>query len=125
MDKERRIGKIGDINWLTAFSPQGFEHIKGVYDGQFLEIDTKDLAKGMINVLRTYKGLNYNSFNISVFVPPLNQEEGFATVVDMVTRSNLDKYYWSDVSAITKLQDEPLTNRKPEKIVTDYKERFD
>ncbi|MFW6196985.1 MAG: hypothetical protein ACOC5D_06605 [Thermoplasmatota archaeon] len=124
-DNERRIGKIGDIDWFSAFSPQGFEHIKGIYYGEFLEIDAEDLAKGMINVLRTYKDLNYNSFNISVFVPPLNQEEGFATVVDMVTRSNLDRFYWSDVSAINKLQDEPLTNRKPEKIISDYKKRFD
>lgn len=124
-DRERKIGSTGSVYWLSAFSPQGFEHIKGIYDGGFFEIDTKDLAKGMINVLRTYKDLNYNSFNISVFVPPLNQEEGFATVVDMVTRSNLDRFYWSDVSAITKLQDEPLANRKPEKIITDYKERFD
>ncbi len=124
-DEERRIGKTGDIDWLAAFSPQGFEHVKGIYDGSFDEIDTDDLSKGIVNVLRTYKNLNYNSFNFSIFIPPLNQEEGYATVIDLVARSNLDKFYWSDVSAISKLQDEPLVNRKPEDMIYDYKRGFD
>ncbi len=124
-DENRRIGKTGDIDWLAAFSPQGFEHVKGIYGGAFGEIDTDDLSKGIVNVLRTYNDLNYNSFNISIFIPPLCQEEGYATVIDLVTRSNLDKFYWSDVSAISKLQDEPLVDRKPEDIIYDYKRGFD
>mgnify|MGYP006284685077 CR=1 FL=1 len=123
-DDQRKIGYTGDIDWLAAFSPQGFEHVKGVFDGDFVDIDTEHLSKGIVNVLRKYKEMNYNSFNISIFVSPIGQEEKYATVLDMVTRSNLDRFYWSDVSALTKLQDEPLTNRKPEDIVEDYKDRF-
>ena len=124
-DDQRRIGNTGDIDWLAAFSPQGFEHVKGVFDGDFLEIDTQDISKGIVNILETYKELNFNSFNISIFIPPLDYEKGFATVIDMVTRSNLDKFYWSDVSSIGKLQDEPLTNRRPEELVSDYQDKFD
>lgn len=42
----------------------------------------------------------------------------------IVARSNLDKFYWCDVSAISKLLDEAYSNKKPEDVAKYMKKFF-
>lgn len=124
---DRFIGETGTFAWLSPFAPRGFEHVKGISKRNFIDFersDLEDLSKGITNVLSAYQDLGYNSFNFSIFIPPFDDPQGFSTVIDMVTRSNLDKFYWCEVFAITKLIDEVYTNKTPEEVASDMREYF-
>ncbi len=113
----RFIGERGETSWMTAFAPRGFEHVKGIVSKDFLELESEAItrvADGIVNTLGYYKKEGYNSFNLAMMTPPLGSSNSFATVIDLVTRSNLDKFYWCDVSSLSKLQDEPLIDKRPE-----------
>ncbi len=124
---ERWVGETGGLNWVTAYAPRGFEHVKGITLKHFIEFDDqmlRDLSQGIVKVLKGYNDLDRNSFNFSIFIPPLNVKERFATVIDMITRSNLDRFYRADDFAMPKLMDEPYCNRKPEELAEKMKSRF-
>ncbi|MBS3815981.1 MAG: hypothetical protein KGY76_00260 [Candidatus Thermoplasmatota archaeon] len=127
-DGERYIGKTGSWDWLSAHAPRGFEHVKGINLKDFMDLngeDIKDLSSCIVKVLKAYHDMDYNSFNLSVFIPPLGSDKDrFATVIDMVTRSNLDRFYWSDVFAMPKLMDEPYSNKKPEEVAKSVRKSF-
>jgi len=126
-DGKRWVGKTGDLNWITAYAPRGFEHVKGITLEHFIEFDDqrlKDLSQGIIEVLKGYNDLDRNTFNFSIFIPPLNGKERFATVIDMITRTNLDRFYRADDFAMPKLMDEPYCNRTPEDLAEKMKSRF-
>lgn len=124
---DRFIGKTGPFKWISAFAPRGFEHVKGISETKFIEYgknDLKELGKGITNVLKAYNDMGYNSFNFSIFMSPSSESDCFATVIDMLTRSNLDKFYWCDVFAITKLNDEAYSNKTPEEIAENISSYF-
>ncbi len=123
----RSIGDRGETFWMTAFAPRGFEHVKGIILEDLLDIRAKTISKiaeGIINTLEYYKKEGYNSFNFAMTTHPLKGSAPFATVIDMVTRSNLDKFYWCDVSSLSKLQDEALIDRRPERTAEDVRSSF-
>ncbi len=115
---ERYLGKTGVMEWIAPFAPRGLEHIQGIALEDFMTFERKDLknlSAGIVNTLRYYSGMGLNSFNISIM--PLFGERGIdATVVDIVARSNFDKYYWCDVFALTKLLEEPYSHKYPKEI---------
>lgn len=123
----RFIGETGSFAWISPFAPRGFEHVKGISKRNFINFersDLEDLSKGITNVLTAYQDLGYNSFNFSIFIPPFDDTQGFSTVIDIVTRSNLDKFYWCEVFAITKLIDEAYTNKTPEEVARNVRKYF-
>ena len=131
IEKERNgrryLGKTGDVEWLTAFSPRGFAHVTGLLNGDFVhsgEKELEDISEGIIRVLKAYAEMNYNSFNFSIFLPPVREPEGFFTVIDVVARSNLDKYYWNDCFFLSKLHDEGFSNLKPEEVAEKIRKWF-
>ncbi len=118
-DGERYVGKTGDVEWIASFSPRGFVHITGMSEGDFINSDERELegiSEGIVRILRAYAEMKFNSFNFSIFLPPIQHREGFYTVIDVVARSNLDKYYWNDCFFLPKLHDEGFSNLKPEEV---------
>ncbi|MFP3872566.1 MAG: hypothetical protein ACLFVL_06775 [Candidatus Aenigmatarchaeota archaeon] len=127
-DGERYIGKIGRSEWKTPFAPRGLEHVQGISLKDLRSMRRKDLqniSSGIVNTLEYYAEEGLNSFNLSIILPPDGDTEKFATVVDIVARSNFDRYYWCDVFALNKLLDEPYSNRYPEEITKDVKPFFE
>ncbi len=121
---KRFIGKVGEIEWVSAFAPRGFNHVKGINTKSFLDFDDEgisDLSKGITKVLKAYSEMECNSFNFSFFIPAFAEKRKFATVIDMITRTNLDKFYRTDDFAMPKLLDEPYCNRKPEELAKKVK----
>lgn len=124
---ERYIGETGDWSWITPFAPRGLEHIQGIHTGDFLGFPDEDicaLAEGIVKVLRTYHEVDHNSFNLSIFLPPGGETDRTAAVIDLVARSNLDRFYWCDVFAMGKLMDEAYSNRRPEEVAADARRNF-
>ncbi len=126
-DSERYIKNVGRSVWKTPFAPGGLEHIRGISlkDLRSLEKeDMKSFSSGIVSTLKYYADQSLNSFNLSISLPPDEDKKKFATVVDIVARSNLDKYYWCDVFALSKLLDESYSNKPPEKIAREAKPFF-
>jgi len=124
---ERYIGRTGEMEWITPFSPRGFAHVMGISERDFLRMDEdrmKDISEGIVRTLRAYDDMHFNSFNFSIFLPPLQEMEGFLTVIDIVARSNLDRYYWNDCFFLSKLHDEGFSNLTPEEVAEKVKKWF-
>jgi len=124
---KRYIGKVEKTEWISAFAPRGFDHVKGINLKNFLDFsdeDISDLSHGITNVLQAYSEMGRNSFNFSIFIPAFAEKSKFATVIDMITRTNLDKFYRADDFAMPKLLDEPYCNKKPEELAKEMKEYF-
>ncbi|WP_456478611.1 hypothetical protein [Geoglobus ahangari] len=111
--------------WFVPFAPRGFEHVSAYLHAGFEEMDGElmELAEGVVRVLRFYHSLGFNSFNFGMFAP-MEGRNDLPAVFDVVARSVMDRYYWNDVFAITKLYDEAYTNRKPEETAKEIKEFF-
>ncbi|MEF8874976.1 MAG: hypothetical protein V5A88_09970 [Candidatus Thermoplasmatota archaeon] len=126
-DGERYIGKIGGCEWKTPFAPKGLEHIQGISLRDLRSMDREDLqavSLGIVETLEYYADLDLNSFNLSILISPKSNRERFATVIDLVARSSLDRYYWCDVFALSKLQDEPYSHKYPEDIAKEARSFF-
>ncbi len=124
---ERYVGETGVMEWISPFAPRGLEHIQGIALKNFMNFerkDLKDLSLGIVNTLLYYSSIDLNSFNISM-MPLLGEKEVKATVVDIVARSNFDKYYWCDVFALTKLLEEPYSHKYPKEIADEAGRHFE
>ncbi len=127
-DGERYVGKTNNFDWIAAYAPKGYEHIKGICKKNFIDFGEESiggLAEGITQVLSAYSDMDYNSFNFHVFVPPCEKSGEFSTVIDIIRRTNLDRFYRADDFAMTKLIDEPYVNKSPEKLAKEVRKFFD
>ncbi|MBE8540256.1 hypothetical protein [Geoglobus acetivorans] len=116
----------GAWKWYAPFSPRGFEHVSAFMTKGFEEIDEEDfseLSEGIVKVLKYYGEKGYNAFNFGLFAS-FRTEEYLASQFDIVARSVMDKYYWNDIFAITKVYDETYSNRLPEETAEELKKYF-
>ncbi|MFO7792217.1 MAG: hypothetical protein R6W73_04435 [Candidatus Saliniplasma sp.] len=123
---ERFIYETDGFTWMTPFAPLGLEHVRGVCLEDFIDLEDdylKGMAQGIVNVLKGYHEMGKNSFNISVLMSPLEDDRN-RTVVDLVARSNFDKYYWCDVFSLEKLFGEKSSNKTPEDVAGYMKDIF-
>ncbi|MEF8835569.1 MAG: hypothetical protein V5A76_05385 [Candidatus Thermoplasmatota archaeon] len=124
---KRAIGKTGGNEWISAFAPRGFDHVKGINPTNLLDFDDDELSsfsEGITNVLQAYGEMGRNSFNFSIFIPTFRESRKFSTVIDMITRTNLDKFYRADDFAMPKLLDESYSNMKPEELAKKVRDYF-
>lgn len=126
-DGPRHIGDTGGFTWISAFAPRGFEHVQGICSDDFLDLEKEGLdglSQGITNVLSAYADMDYNSFNFSLFIPPAGKDKKFAIFIDMITRSNLDKFYRNDEFSMPKLWDEGYSQKTPEKVAEQVRKYF-
>ncbi len=72
-DGHRYIGNTGEWHWMTAFAPEGFFEIWGIWPGcttirDFQEKDWYDLAAGVINTQKFYRSLCRNGYNFGLLL---------------------------------------------------------
>lgn len=115
----------GSWRWFVPFAPRGFEHVSAyVLEGLgSMKNELMDLSEGITRVLKFYDSLGFNSFNFGLFAP-LERRDEIPVMFDIVARSVMDRYYWNDVFAITKLYDEAYTTRRPEDTAKEIREYF-
>ncbi len=126
-DGERYVGSTGIFDWITAFAPRGFDHVKGITEENFLDFEEreiKSLSEGIVKVLKGYGKMNHDSFNFSLFIPPTETKKRYATVIDLIRRTSLDKFYRADEFAMPKLMDEAYSDKKPESLTKEMREYF-
>jgi galactose-1-phosphate uridylyltransferase len=126
----RWVGRIGRVAWLTPFAPSGFNEVWAVVDGvadltDLNEEDCRALGQGLSQVLAAYLAWNLASFNFGIIGggPDANQS-GHQVLLKVVSRSNPDPMYRSDVTYFERLYDEALIDADPEEIAAGVRRRF-
>jgi galactose-1-phosphate uridylyltransferase len=121
-DGPRWIGQIGPVAWLTPFAPSGFHEVWGVVGGvsDVVDLDreaTAALGAGLSGVLATYRSWNLTSFNFALTGGgPDAAASGYQVLFRVVSRSNAEPMYRSEVTYFERLHDEALIDVGPEEI---------
>jgi galactose-1-phosphate uridylyltransferase len=126
----RWVGRIGRVAWLTPFAPTGFHEVWGIVDGaaDLTDLDEEDcraLGQGLSHVLATYLAWNLASFNFGIIGGgPDAGPAGHQVVLKVVSRSNPDPMYRSDVTYFERIYAEALIDADPEEIAAGVRDRF-
>ncbi|WP_134322820.1 hypothetical protein [Cumulibacter soli] len=128
-DGPRWIGRRGRVAFFTPFAPAGFHEVWAVVDGcadivDLTEADCADLGGGMSAVLGTYHALNLTSFNWALAGGGPNPSQRYSLLLRMVSRSNVDAMYRSDVTYFEKLHNEAMVDVGPEAVAALVREHF-
>lgn len=118
---ERWIGRRGRVAFFTPFAPAGFHEVWAVVEGcadlvDLTDADCEDLGAGMSAVLDTYHSLNLTSFNWALTGGGPRPSERYSVLLRMVSRSNIDPLYRSDVTYFEKLHNEAMVDVSPEEV---------
>lgn len=125
----RWIGTIGDVQFLTPFAPIGFHEVWAVVPGRqditdLTEQDCADLGSGMSKVLATYFDYHLTSFNWALYGGGPTPSDRYSLLLRMVSRSNADGVYRSDVTYFEKLHSEAMIDLSPEDLAEQLRPRF-
>jgi galactose-1-phosphate uridylyltransferase len=126
----RWVGRTGRVAWLTPFAPTGFHEVWGVAGGaadltELTEQDAADLGQGLSQILAAYRAWNLASFNFALIGGgPQAREHGYQVLLKVVSRSNPDPVYRSDVTYFERLYTEALIDLSPEEVADAVRARF-
>lgn len=118
-DGSRYIGATGDWEWMAAFAPEGFYEIWGVLPGvrslrQLSPALCRDLAQGIINTQRFYRGLHRNGYNLGLLCIEDNATPLELRVV-ILARSNYAPWVRNDHTGYEVMLGDMATFSAPEK----------
>lgn len=125
----RWIGQSGRVSVLTPWAPLGFHEVWAIVDGcaditDLTEYDVADLAATMSAVFGTYYELNLTSFNWALYGGGPRPSDKYSLLWRIVSRSNADPMYRSDVTYFEKLHDEAMVDTTPEAVAAAVRDRF-
>ena len=126
---ERWIGRKGRVAFFTPFAPGGFHEVWAVVDGctditELTDDDCADLGAGMSAVFGTYFSLNLTSFNWALTGGGPKPTDRYSVLLRMVSRSNVDPMYRSDVTYFEKLHNEAMVDVGPEDVAALVRPHF-
>ena len=125
----RWVGSRGRVAFLTPFAPTGFHEVWAVVPGcsaieDLTDQDCADLGEGLSRVFGAYHALNLTSFNWALFGGSPTPSGRFAVVLKVVSRSNAEPMYRSDVTFFERLHGEAMIDLAPEDLAADLRPRF-
>lgn len=128
-DGPRWVGRRGRVAFLTPFSPVGFHEVWAVVEGargieQLTEDDCADLGDGLSRILGAYHEFNLTSFNWALYGGGPNPTDRWSTLFRIVSRSNAEPMYRSDVTFFEKLHSEAMIDLTPEDLAESLRPRF-
>ncbi len=118
--------------WLVPFAPSGFNEINAFTQENkiFTELSNtalQKLAEGIVKVLKFYKNVKHNSFNLVLFSSPITKDNDrfkIPCILKMVTRPVFQPLYRNDVTFFEKFHAETMIDQKPEDVANNFKERM-
>ncbi|MDN5796025.1 MAG: hypothetical protein L0H79_09785 [Intrasporangium sp.] len=125
----RWVGGRGRVAFLTPFAPIGFHEVWGIVAGcrdieELTTQDCEDLGAGMSRIFGAYHELNLTSFNWALYGGGPNVGDEYSLLLRVVSRSNAEPMYRSDVTYFEKLHDEAMTDLAPEDLAATLRPRF-
>jgi galactose-1-phosphate uridylyltransferase len=125
VEQERRgprwVGEHGRVAVLTPFAPVGFHEtwaiVQGCHDITDLSPqDCADLGEVLSCIFGAYYDFNLCSFNWAMYGAGPQPSERYSLLVRVVSRSNPDPAYRSDVTYFEKLHQEAMVDVSPEDL---------
>lgn len=118
---DRWIGGRGSWSFLTPWAPVGFHEVWAVADGlagieAMSPEDCADLGAGLAAVMATYHELNLTSFNWALYGGGPKPTDRYSLVLKVVSRSNAEPMYRSDVTYFERLHAEAMVDLSPEEV---------
>jgi galactose-1-phosphate uridylyltransferase len=127
---ERFIHSSDGITYLASYSPFGNNEVQIIFDkhSTFTGLEDKNisnLASGFKKVLKGYEELGVESFNLTTYSGPADEEaEGFNLHMRFVSRAPPRPYYTSDVGFMEGLHFERVVETLPEDVASIMKRYF-
>ncbi len=127
---DRYVGRTGNIEWITSFSPLGTNEVQGILLNKHnvLELsqeDVKALGKGLSRILTFYDDQRYSTFNFSIYSGPLDESaEWFWCSIRIITRANVYENYRADDYFLQKLLGTEILITPPEDLADQIRRTF-
>jgi galactose-1-phosphate uridylyltransferase len=119
---ERYIGNIGNVEWITPFTPVSEYEVLGVVKekSSFLELDEEDfksLAEGICKILKFFSQKKFSCFQFTLDSGSINQKlEYFWVNLRVTARPGLRQFYVNDSWFMPYLVRQPIINLAPEEL---------
>jgi UDPglucose--hexose-1-phosphate uridylyltransferase len=126
----RWVGRTSRVAWLTPFVPSGFHEVWGLVDGaadltELTEEDCQALGQGISRVLGAYQAWNLASFNFGIIGGgPQGRRHGYQVLLKILSRSNPEPMYRSDVTFFERIYGEALVDISPEDVASGVRDMF-
>ncbi|TWP36221.1 hypothetical protein [Leekyejoonella antrihumi] len=125
----RWVGERGRVAFLTPFSPIGFHETWAVVPGcpditDLTEQDCADLGEGLSRVFGAYYATKLTSFNWAMYGGGPTPSDRYSLLLRVVSRSNAEPMYRSDVTYFEKLHNEAMIDLSPEDWATTLRADF-
>jgi UDPglucose--hexose-1-phosphate uridylyltransferase len=127
---ERYIGENDSVAALASFAPQGNREVQIVFKGTSSLMDLRDremagFADCVVKLLKGYKRMGVNSFNMSTFSAPLGDKLGYYSLhAKLISRPVLQAFYRNDTGILERFHHEADIEVMPETFAESIREFF-
>ena len=126
---ERWIGRRRRVSVLTPWAPIGFHEVWAVISGahdivDLTSEDCADLGSMLSAVLGAYTDFNLTAFNWALYGGGPHPSDRYSLLLRIVSRSNPEGVYRSDVTYFERLEDEAVIDVGPEAIAAEVRSHF-
>jgi UDPglucose--hexose-1-phosphate uridylyltransferase len=128
---ERFIGERGSVAALAGYAPQGNREVRVICRGEanlmdLSETDMGDFADCLIRLLRGYKQMGINSFNLSTFSAALGERlDYYALNAKLIARPVLQPFYRNDTGILERFHHDADIDMAPEEVARSMKAAFE
>ena len=128
--RERYIGENDSVAALASFAPQGNREAQIVFKGASSLIDLGDaeivdFADCIVRLLKSYKEMGVNSFNLSTFSAPMGEQFRYYSLhAKLISRPVLQPFYRNDTGILERFHHEADIEVMPETFAESMGESF-
>lgn len=126
----RYVGRVGGVAVVASFAPQGNREVQVVVDEACSLLDleerlSSDLAEVMVRLLRGYKSMGINSFNVSSFSAQAHKRiDHYRLHVKLIARPVYEPYYRNDTGILERFHGQADIDKAPEETAALLREQF-
>jgi UDPglucose--hexose-1-phosphate uridylyltransferase len=125
---ERYIGENESVAALASFAPQGNREVLIIFKSTSNLLDLRDeeiagFADCVVRLLKAYKGMGVNSFNVSTFSGPMRDKlEYYSLHAKLISRPVLEPFYRNDTGILERFHHEADIEVMPESFAEKARE---
>jgi galactose-1-phosphate uridylyltransferase len=128
---ERFIGENASMAVIASFAPRGNREVQFISKrvsnlADFDKRHTHDFADAVVRVLRGYKAMGMNSFNLVTYSAAVGDRSGhFRFSARMISRPVFQPLYTNDTGPIERFYGVSIIEAMPEQVASDIRKWFD
>jgi galactose-1-phosphate uridylyltransferase len=128
---ERFIGENASVAVIASFAPRGNREVQVISKrvGNLVDFDkrhTRDFADAIVRVLRGYKAMGMNSFNLVTYSAAIgDRSEHFRFSARIMSRPVFQPLYTNDTGSIERFYGISIIEALPEQVASDMRKWFD